>query len=166
MGLFRNTAKETVSSMSGCAIFAVLALPFAIWTTHNQQKKAEEEYAQFEAKADAESCRIEQHRTEDEAIAECQNAAAIWGQDISDDPARLANCIQRRENTLRTCGPQPITERAATTAQPLTKMQMDAFMSVVRRCPAANRQACVEAELKNMPREDYEAVMAVLSPKR
>ena len=166
MGIFRNTAKDTISNMSGCAMFAVLALPFAIWTTHNEKKKADEDYAQFEAKADAESCRIEQNRTEDEAIAECQNAAALWGQDISDDPAKLANCLQRRENTLRTCGPQPAADRVATSAQPLTKMQMDAFTEVVRRCPAANRQACVAAELKNLPAEDYEAVMAVLSPTR
>lgn len=40
MGLFKNTVKDTVSNMSGCAMFAVLALPFAIWTTHTEKKKA------------------------------------------------------------------------------------------------------------------------------
>jgi hypothetical protein len=52
---------------------------------------------------DAEYCRAERSRSDNDAIAECENAARLFGQDISDNPKRLSACLENHQDRLKTC---------------------------------------------------------------
>lgn len=51
----------------------------------------------------AESCRIARTLTDDDVLAECQNAASLFGQDVSGDPVRLSICLEQHQNKLNAC---------------------------------------------------------------
>ena len=52
---------------------------------------------------DAQYCRLERSRSDNNAITECENAARLFGQDISDDPKRLSACLENHEDRLKQC---------------------------------------------------------------
>jgi len=70
----------------------------------NQQEMAEKaKETQESAEYEANACRVERERTDDDAIAECENAASLFGQDISQNPTKLSYCLESRESRLRGC---------------------------------------------------------------
>lgn len=97
--MFRNVLGDTVEKSSGCSILLLLLLPFAIWQVSQDEKKEEKENAEYQKQ----SCRIERSISEEESIARCENAAALFNKDISADPRELAICVEQRESTLKRC---------------------------------------------------------------
>lgn len=103
---FGDILGETVEKSSGCAILAVCLLPLACVSMVIEGRKEEKEKAQRAATAQtemAQSCAKERAMTDHEALLQCQNAAALFGQDISANATRLSACVENRENTLAQC---------------------------------------------------------------
>lgn len=54
-------------------------------------------------KMHSESCRSELRLTEDESISQCKNAAALFGQDISNNITRIQSCIEHHQHMIASC---------------------------------------------------------------
>ena len=107
MGFIRdavgNGVAETVEKSSGCAILFVCLLPFAcakmvIDARHENAEKAATEQVEM-----IRSCQTERSRSDDDAISQCRNAAALFGQDISGDMTRLSACLENHQRKIAQC---------------------------------------------------------------
>ena len=93
------------TSQSGCLLLAAIGVSIFGWMVvegrrEHQQEIAEQEAAKVE---DAKSCQIARTLSDDVVLAECQNAASIFGQDLSGDPVRLSICLERHQAKLSAC---------------------------------------------------------------
>ena len=82
------------------AVVALLAL--GIYAARQSARK-DHEKAAIERAEDAASCQKERAMTDDDAMAQCQTAAALFGQDISQNATRLSACVEHREHALAQC---------------------------------------------------------------
>lgn len=103
MGLITELLGEEMAGKlkRGAIIFAgILAFTmFSTWLSVREDRKHEAE----DQAREAQSCAKERAMTDHEAMMQCQNAAALFGQDISANPTRLSACVENRENTLAQC---------------------------------------------------------------
>lgn len=94
---------------SGCLVLfggALLATCGHLIMEGRRQHQAEMAKPKSGGLITAEYCRAERSRSDNDVIAECDNAARMFGQDISDDPKRLSACLENHEDRLKACADQ------------------------------------------------------------
>jgi len=81
----------------------VMAIFALVTCSTLQSARKEREQAAAQQAEEVASCQKERAMTDDDAMAQCQNAAALFGQDISDNTKRLSACVEHREHALAQC---------------------------------------------------------------
>ncbi len=103
MRSFGEVLEDIWDGASGRSILLVCLLPFAcvgmaINTRHKNAEKAAAKQVEM-----VRSCQIERSQSDDDAISQCQNGAALFGQDISDNTTRLSACVENHQRKIAKC---------------------------------------------------------------
>lgn len=93
------------ASQSGCLILVGLGVLTFGWMVVDGRREHQQEIARQEAAKveDAKSCQVARTMSDDDVLYECQNAASLFGQDLSGDPVRLSICLERHQAKLAAC---------------------------------------------------------------
>lgn len=89
-------------SRSGWMMLAGIVVALLGWTAVDGQRKQREEIEARQTEK-AEACQAARTLTDDDVLAECQNAASLFGQDLSGDPVRLSICLEQHQDKLASC---------------------------------------------------------------
>lgn len=103
MGILTDLFGEEFAGQAKRAAIVIVAIfVFVAFATRHTAQKEREQAASQQAE-EAASCQKERAMSNDDAMAQCQNAAALFGQDISDNTTRLSACVEHREHALAQC---------------------------------------------------------------